>query len=94
MIDFAALFGRKAKTGSLAKERLQLVLIHDRLNCSEEVVQKMRKDILEVISKYVDVDMEEFDIQIDKVADGNGSSSPVLCANIPIKSMKRSAVEA
>lgn len=92
MIDFRALFKSKQKSGSVAKDRLQLVLIHDRLNCSDEIINNMREDILAVISKYVEIDMEEFELQIDKVNDGE-KVSPVLCANIPIKSMKRPIAE-
>ena len=89
MIDFGALFKRKQKSGSVAKDRLQLVLIHDRLNCSDEVIGKLREDIIEVISKYVEIDMEEFDLQLDKVQNDDNTTSPVLCANIPIKGLKR-----
>ena len=63
-LDMNALFGKKNKSSSVAKDRLKLVLIHDRMNCSTELLEMMRADILEVISKYVDIDTEELNIEI------------------------------
>ena len=62
--DLNTLFGKKNKSGSVATDRLKLVLIHDRMNCSTELLEMMRADILEVISKYVDIDTKELNIEI------------------------------
>lgn len=86
LFDF---FKKKTNSGSVAKDRLQLVLVHDRLNCSEDVIEKIKADIIEVISRHVDIDMQEFNVEIDTV-EVNGGMSPVLSANIPIKSVKKS----
>ena len=58
------LFGRTPtkKSGSMAKERLQFVLVHDRINLPPERMEAMKKEILAVISKYVSVDDENVDI--------------------------------
>lgn len=83
-------FSRKPTTGSVAKDRLKLVLIHDRANCSTEVLEMMRADILDVIRKYMDFDEEELDIKIgstkSETIDGN---VPALMANIPIKRLRK-----
>lgn len=90
MLDFSQLFGRKNQSSSVAKDRLKLVLIHDRMNCSTELLEMMRADIIEVISKYVEIDGEDFDIQVSTtVSDHEGHKSPVLSANIPIKNLKK-----
>lgn len=83
------LFGRKSPSSDIAKDRLKLLLIHDRMNCSTELLEMMKADIIAVISKYVDVDDNEFDIEISTMeTDETRKKSPVLSANIPIKSIK------
>ncbi len=90
MLDFNKLFGKKNKSGSVAKDRLKLVLIHDRMNCSTELLEMMRADILAVISKYVDIDTDEFNMEISNMQyEEGGKKAPVLSANIPIKSLKK-----
>lgn len=86
MISITALF-KGNKSGDMAKERLKLVLIHDRANTSPDLIESIKKDILEVISKYVDIDTDEFDINIS--SSESLEKLPVLCANIPIKEIKR-----
>lgn len=89
-LDMNALFGKKNKSSSVAKDRLKLVLIHDRMNCSTELLEMMRADILEVISKYVDIDTEELNIEIANMEyEQGGKKSPVLSANIPIRNLKK-----
>ena len=90
MLDFNSFFGKKNKSSTVAKDRLKLVLIHDRMNCSTELLEMMRADILEVISKYVDIDREELNIEISNIEyETGGKRSPVLSANIPIKNLKK-----
>ncbi|MBP3888201.1 MAG: cell division topological specificity factor MinE [Cellulosilyticum sp.] len=90
LLEMNALFGKKNKSSSVAKDRLKLVLIHDRMNCSTELLEMMRADILEVISKYVDIDTDELNIEIANMEyEQDGQKSPVLSANIPIKNLKK-----
>ncbi len=74
------LFGRTAhkKSGSLAKERLQFVLVHDRINLPPERMDAMKKEILAVISKYVSVDDENVDIALQQ-----RERASLLVAEIP-----------
>ena len=62
---FERLMGRGSRrSGSKAKERLQLVLIHDRLNLPPERLEEMKQEIMAVISKYVSVDAKNVDIAL------------------------------
>jgi cell division topological specificity factor len=65
---FDRLRGRTAGKGSshAAKERLQFILVHDRINLPPERLQAMKQEILAVISKYVDVDSENVDIALEQ----------------------------
>lgn len=90
LLDINTLFGKKNKSSSMAIDRLKLVLIHDRMNCSTELLEMMRADIVEVISRYVDIDKEELNIEVSNMEyDDSGKKAPVLSANIPIKNLKK-----
>jgi cell division topological specificity factor len=77
------LFGRKTSADS-AKERLQLVLIHDRTDMTPAELDSLRDDLIATISRHVSID--EQNVQIDVEHDGR---SQRLVADIPLKSVKR-----
>lgn len=82
---------KKKNSGDIAKDRLKLLLISDRANCSPEVMEKIKNDIIQVISKYMEIDPEGLDIQITQTdSEGNNGTVPALYANIPIKDLKHS----
>ncbi|MBL8146905.1 MAG: cell division topological specificity factor MinE [Anaerolineae bacterium] len=79
---FDRVFGRSGKGGSSvkAKERLQFILVHDRINLPPERLEEMKAEILKVISKYVSVDSDHVDIALQK-----RERSPYLVAEIPFQ---------
>lgn len=82
---------KKNSSSSIARERLKLVLIHDRAGTSpnSNVMEMLRKDIIGVISKYFDVEETDFDVEIKNTADIQSGSNPThLTANIPIRKIK------
>ena len=83
-------FRSKNTSSNVAKERLKLVLIHDRAGTSPsgDILESMKKDILKVISKYFDVKEEQFDVEISNSRDEKGYAATKLTANIPILSIK------
>lgn len=92
-MDFFGLFKSKNKgSKNAAKERLQLVLVHDRAGVSPELLEQLKGEIMAVISKYIEIEQEEFDIQVTSTKSGDGERRvPVLAANIPISKMKAPA---
>ena len=75
--------------GSTAKDRLKLVLVSDRANCSPETMELLKNDIIKVISKYMEIDTEGLDIQITQTeSDGGHGNVPAIYANIPIKELR------
>lgn len=62
------MFGRGSGKGSsaTAKDRLQFVLVHDRINLPPEKLREMKEEILAVISKYVSVDRDHVDIALEQ----------------------------
>lgn len=82
-------FFKKKSSGSVAKDRLKLVLVSDRAGCSPEIMEQIKNDIIAVISKYIEIDLEGLDIKITQTeSEGSNGSVPALFANIPIKDMK------
>lgn len=82
-------FFKKKTSSTVAKDRLKLVLVSDRANCSPEIMEQMKNDIIQVISKYVEIDTDGLDIKITQTeSEGNNGTVPALYANIPIKDIK------
>jgi cell division topological specificity factor len=81
---------KKKNSGNVAKDRLKLLLVSDRANCSPDVMEKIKNDIIKVISKYMEIDVEGLDIQITQTeSENNNGTVPALFANIPIKDLNR-----
>ena len=81
---------RKKSSSAVAKDRLKLLLVSDRANCSPELMEQIKNEIIQVISKYMDIDTQGLDIQITETESETGNGSvPALYANIPIKDMRK-----
>ncbi len=74
------LLRRQPSSASTARERLQLVLAHDRSDLSAELLDQMRKEILEVVAKYVEIDVDEGAVSLE-----TEDRMTALVANLPIK---------
>ncbi|MFQ5407707.1 MAG: cell division topological specificity factor MinE [Anaerolineales bacterium] len=76
----ARLVGRsKPKSREVAKERLKLVLVHDRADLSPAIVEQLRDAIITTIAKYVDFDRDQVDIRLSRDSRENR-----LIADIPL----------
>jgi len=82
------LFTRKKKSSNTAKDRLKLVLIHDRANTNTEVIEMMKAEIIQVINKYMIIDEEGLEINMGTTDSDQNGVVPMLSANIPIKNMR------
>ena len=74
------LLGREPASAPTARQRLQLVLAHDRSDLNPELLQQMRREILDVVSRYVEIDMSEGDVSLE-----TEDRVTALVANLPIK---------
>jgi len=80
MASFLDRLSRKQKSSaSQAKERLSLVLIHDRMDLSPENLRSLKDRLIEVISDYVNIDTRHTEIEIK-----NDGREQTLIANIPL----------
>ncbi len=78
-------FLKRKSSREVAKDRLKILLISDRVNCSPEVMEMIKQDIARVISHYMMIDTDNMEIQISKSGTkGRGNKNPSLYANVPI----------
>ena len=49
---------QKKNSGEIARNRLKLLLVSDKANCSSEIIEMIRDDMIRVISKYMEIDSD------------------------------------
>jgi cell division topological specificity factor len=89
VIDLFKFFGKgESRSKDIAKERLKLVLIHDRANISPRFLDMIKDDIIKVISNYMEIDDKGLDIRLSRIPQEDDTYSTALVANIPIRRVK------
>jgi cell division topological specificity factor len=74
----------EAGSGNVAKDRLRLVLVHNRLNVSAETIDNLKHDMLQVLARYFDVDQDSFALDVQR-----GQRSSQLVTTISVKRKKK-----
>lgn len=77
-------FFTRKRSAESAKERLQLVLVHDRTDLTTTQLEALKDDLLRAISQYIDIDREAVQIGLER--DGR---SQRLVADIPLRNASR-----
>jgi cell division topological specificity factor len=81
-------FGKgNARSKDIAKERLRLILVHDRVDVSPQFLEVIKDDIVKVISNYMEINEQEMELHLS-----NANSAVSLVVNIPINRMKRESL--
>ncbi|MDD4767477.1 MAG: cell division topological specificity factor MinE [Desulfotomaculaceae bacterium] len=83
---FTRLFNRDGGSKNVAKERLRLVLVHDRASISPQLLETLKAEIIQVISNHMEIDESALEVNLD-----SSGNTMALVANIPVKGMKRAA---
>ena len=96
---FLSLFPRRktAGEGSLAyipsketaRRRLQLVLVQDRVGLSQDLLESLKNDLLDTISRYLIIDRQSVDMEVTRSGD-----SVMLVSNIRVNDVRKTAQEA
>lgn len=85
MLDFLnRLFSKDEGSKKAAKDRLRLVLVHDRASLSPRLLESLKVDLIEVISKYLEIDEEGLEVALDQEEE-----TMALIANIPVRQVRR-----
>ncbi|MDM0072275.1 cell division topological specificity factor MinE [Variovorax sp. J31P207] len=69
---FSFLLGEKKKTASVAKERLQIILAHERSSLGTkrpDYLPELQRELIAVISKYVSIKAEDIKVHLEKQDD-------------------------
>jgi len=74
---------RADKSKDIAKSRLKLILVQDRLSISEEVMQSLQSEVTKLLSKYFTLNTDEVEMDLERE-----DNALALVANIPILGMK------
>jgi len=77
-------FKDETSSKNRAVERLRLVLVHDRANVAPGLMEMLKEELIEVISKYMDIDEDTMEVTLS-----SGELSASLIANIPVKRIRR-----
>ena len=71
-----------------AKDRLKIVLIHDRTDISPQLLESLRSEIVDVLTKYMEIDTQKIEIDLD-----HDENEVALVANVPVLRIKRGKVD-
>ncbi len=77
----------RKNSGELARDRLRLILIADKTDCSPEMIEMVKEDLAAAVSRYMEIDQGGIQIQIREETAAEGRKIPALYANFPILHM-------
>lgn len=78
------LFQMKPSPKNIAHERLKLILMNDRNELSDELLEEIKHEILHAVNKYIEIDISDIRISFTK-NEYNDKNYSELIANIPLK---------
>ncbi len=91
-MDFLKIFGREdVSSKDIAKERLRLILVHDRANVSPNFLETIKGQLINMISNYMEIEEEGMEVKMTRMKKDEETTVPALVANIPIKKVKHMA---
>jgi cell division topological specificity factor len=91
-VDFLKIFGKEdVSSKDIAKERLRLILVHDRANVSPKFLEMIKSQLINMISDYMEIDQEGLEVKLTRMQKDEDITVPALVANIPIKKVKHLA---
>lgn len=85
-MDFLKKFfgGGSRDSARTARDRLRIVLIHDRTDISPQLLENLRMEMITVLTRYMDIDTSKIELDLDR-----DDQAVALVANIPVLRIKR-----
>ncbi|MDE0184731.1 MAG: cell division topological specificity factor MinE [Candidatus Poribacteria bacterium] len=77
------LLRRNQKSKDVAKSRLQLILVQDRIGIDEQLMQALQTDMTALLSRYFELEQDGIEMEMQREG-----QSMALVANIPVSSLK------
>lgn len=89
MLEFLWRWLARERGGSknVAKERLRLVLVHDRVSAAPQLLEALKEDLIRVIRDYIEIDEEALEVTFSSI-----DNTVALVANIPVVRLKRAVM--
>jgi cell division topological specificity factor len=78
-------FGDKG-SGQVARQRMQVVLMHDRMDLTPDIMESLKNDILEVLSRYMEIEHHSIKVDLEQ-----GKEFTALVSNVHVKRVYRGA---
>jgi len=78
-------FGEKG-SGQVARQRMQVVLMHDRMDLTPDIMEALKNDILAVLSRYMEIDQQTIHVDLEQ-----GKEYMALVSNVHVKRVYRRA---
>lgn len=78
-------FGEKPSS-QVARKRMQVVLMHDRMDLAPDVMESLKNDILQVLSRYMEIDQHSIQVDLEQ-----GKDYTALVSNVHVKRVYRQA---
>lgn len=77
---------QRNNSGEIARNRLKLLLLSDKVQCSPVILEMVKEDMVHVLSKYMEIDSDQMELKVTKLETaGTREKIPTLYANIPIR---------
>lgn len=79
-------FQEKRRSAGYARDRMKLLLVAERIDCSPQMMIMLKNDLIHTIKKYITIDESQVNIQITQ-------KPAVLHADIPVRSKKEQRIK-
>ncbi len=73
-------------SGQTARKRMQLVLMHDRMDITPDIMDAVKNDIIKVLSRYMEIDTRSISVNLE-----TGKDFMALISNVQVKRVYRHA---
>ncbi len=77
-------FFRDRNSGNVARKRMQVVLMHDRLDLTPDLLEELKNDILSVLERYMEIDHDSMSVDLEQ-----GKDYTALISNVHIRRVRR-----
>lgn len=84
----------KHNSGEIARHRLKMLLISDKVHCSPRLLEMVKDEMINVLSKYMEIDSGHVELEMTRMETaGARETMPALFANIPIRAIPNKGID-